>query len=88
MHLLFIKEGITKAQLLNLLTLFETGQQLKSQYVEYVKIKAFRLEPLSNQSAQQREGVMMIDGERVPCAKVQAEIAPGLANILNRPNIK
>ena len=89
MHLLFIKEGVTKAQLLNLMTMFETGQHLNSPHIEYVKVKAFRLEPLSNENAaQQREGVMMIDGERVPCAKVQAEIIPGLANVLNRPNFQ
>ena len=61
MHLLFIKEGVTKAQLLNLMTMFETGQHLNSPHIEYVKIKAFRLEPLSNENAaQQREGVMMV----------------------------
>jgi sphingosine kinase len=93
MHLLFIKEGISKAQLLKLFTETEQGEHLSSPFVEYVKIKAFRLEPLpyidknntnltGNNKANTDDGIMMIDGERVPYGKLQAEIIPGLGNIL------
>ena len=85
MHLIFIKEGITKRQLLQLFTITETGEHLQSPFVEYVKIKAFRLEPLSAEGLSETsedDGVMMIDGERVPYGKLQAELMPGLGNIL------
>ena len=86
MHLVFIKEGITKTELLNLFTLTEEGDHLNHPLVEYVKIKAFRLEPLplnnSNNGNNNREGIMMVDGEQVPCEPIQAEIIPSMANIL------
>ena len=89
MHLLFIKEGITKTQLLQLFTTTENGEHLNSPFVEYVKIKAFRLEPLplntrssNKETSNLNDGVMMVDGERVPYGKIQAEIFPGLGNIL------
>jgi sphingosine kinase len=97
MHLLFIKEGISKAQLLKLFTETEQGEHLNSPFVEYVKIKAFRLEPLpyidktktnvtGNDKSNTDDGIMMIDGERVPYGKLQAEIIPGLGNILANKN--
>ncbi|CAF0860727.1 unnamed protein product [Brachionus calyciflorus] len=87
MHLIFIKEGITKSQLLKLLTDTENGNYLNSDLVEYVKIKAFRLEPLGlvtgqNQVSNTNGGIMMVDGERVPTGPIQAEIMPSMGNIL------
>ena len=86
MQLMFIKEGISKATLINLFTQTENGDFLNSPYLEYVRVKAFRLEPLSMQGAsndtQLKDGIMMIDGERIPYGKVQGEIVPSLANIL------
>jgi sphingosine kinase len=92
MHLTFIREGISKTQLLKLFTDTENGEHIKSPFVEYARIKAFRLEPLVSCSSSSSssgirspspdDGVMMIDGERVPYGKLQAEIMPGLANVL------
>lgn len=90
MHLFFIKQGITQFQLLRLFQDTETGDHLKSDLVEYVKCKAFRLEPLRFENSQastcnanyQNEGTIMIDGEKVPYGDLQAEIMPSVANIL------
>lgn len=91
MHLVFIKEGITKTQMLKLFTNTETGDHLNNELVEYVKIKAFRLEPIgiidsNGQVNTSNGGIMMVDGERVPTGVIQGEIKSSMANIL--ANIK
>ncbi len=83
MHLFFIKEGITKLELIQLFDQSETGSHLNNPKVEYCKIKAFRLEPLVSESTE-KNGVMMVDGEHVPYGVVQAEVAPRIANILSK----
>lgn len=83
MHLFFIKEGITKLELVQLFDQTETGSHLKNPKVEYCKIKAFRLEPLVSESTE-KNGVMMVDGEHVPYGVIQAEVAPGIASILSK----
>lgn len=87
MHLIFIKEGISKTELLKLFTDTENGNYLKHDLVEYVKIKAFRLEPIGQLNANRQvdnsnSGIMMVDGERVPTGIIQAEIMPSMGNIL------
>lgn len=88
MHMVFIKEGIGKQELLSLFTQTETGQHLDHPLVEYVKIRAFRLEPLpllgsiSRSADDLSRGVMMIDGERVPCDIIQGELSPAMGNVL------
>lgn len=74
MLLVFIKEGITKIQLLQMFTETETGNYLNHELVESVKIKAFRLEPLCE------KGHLMVDGEAVPYGPIQGE---SLSPILN-----
>ena len=63
--------------------LSKTGDQvhhLDNPLVEYVKIKAFRLEPLQLVNEQTNTGVLMVDGEQVPYGNIQGEIQPGMAN--------
>jgi sphingosine kinase len=83
MHLIFIKEGITKFELVQLFDQTESGSHLNNPKVEYCKIKAFRLEPLVSESTE-KNGVMMVDGEHVPYGMIQAEVAPGIARILSK----
>ena len=80
MHLIFIKEGITKLQLLDIFMKKDKWDFLDSPFLEYVRIKAFRLEPLAN--PHQEESHMTIDGKQMPNGRVQAEILPGMANTL------
>lgn len=76
MLLIFVKEGISRFQLLQLLFKAENGGHLDHPLVEYVRIKAFRLEPLVP------EGNIMIDGEHVPYGPIQGEIMPSFANCI------
>ena len=80
MYLMFIKEGAKKTELLQMFAETETGKHLDSPLVEYVKIKAFRLEPLPYK--QQSDGILMVDGEKVTYGNIQGEIMPSCANIL------
>ncbi len=80
MLMIFIKEGAKKTELLQMFSETETGKHLDSPLVEFVKIKAFRLEPQPYK--QQSDGVLMVDGERVPYGNIQGEIMPSCANIL------
>lgn len=86
MHVIFIKQGITKSELLKLFTKTENGEHLKNDLVEYVKVKAFRLEPIglvNNDQVQiSNKGIMMVDGEMVPTGVIQAEIIPSVGKIL------
>ena len=86
MHLIFIREGISKMQLLQLMSSTENGDVLDHPSVEYVRIKGFRLEPLGLANhpncESDNDGVIMIDGERVPYGTIQGEILPSIANVL------
>lgn len=78
-HLVLIHRGVTKQQLFSLMTALEKGSHVDnpSPYVEFVKVLAFRLEP-----AMDKEGVIMIDGEKVDYVPLQAQVLPGIANLL------
>jgi sphingosine kinase len=76
LHIIFAREGLTRFELLKVLLSMVNGEYLESNLVEYVKVKAFRLEPIDNQ------GIIMIDGERIPTGVIQGEIAPKIARIL------
>lgn len=80
MHMVFVKEGISRLEIIKLFTDTVTGNHLSSPYVEYVKIKAFRVEPLPTGPDRQLTGNLMVDGERVPYGTIQGEIMPSLAN--------
>ena len=85
MHLLYIKKGISKLELLKLFSDTESGNHVSSPFVEHVKIKAFRLEPLSVDSYANEPGHFMIDGELIPSGVIQGEIRPSMANVLAVP---
>lgn len=74
--LIFIREGISKLELLKLFDDTETGVYLNNPKVEYIPVKAFRIEPLTSQ------GCFMVDGERVPYGPIQGEVLPSLANVI------
>ena len=78
-HLALIHSGITKQQLFSLMTALETGSHIDSvsPFVEMVKVLAFRMEPDQN-----KEGIIMVDGEKVDYAPLQAQVLPGICNLM------
>lgn len=75
-HLMMVREGISRNALLNLFLSFGEGAQMQSPHVETVKVLAMRLEPESDQ------GNLMIDGERFDPSPCQAQILPGVAKVM------
>jgi sphingosine kinase len=77
MVLIFNKAGIPKIDLIKLLSDSSSGNFLKNPNLDFVKIKAFRLDPISTLA-----GNMMVDGERIEYGQIQGEIMPKMARIL------
>ncbi|XP_059168102.1 sphingosine kinase 2-like isoform X2 [Physella acuta] len=75
-HLMMVREGISKAGLLKLFLSFGQGGHVHSPYVESAKVLAFRIEPSTT------SGNIMIDGERFDPSPIQGQILPGLARVM------
>ncbi|XP_076458489.1 sphingosine kinase 1-like [Babylonia areolata] len=75
-HLMFVRDGISRNHLLNLFLSFSEGVHVDSPEVEFVPVLAFRLEPDVN------GGNIMIDGERLNPVPVQGQVLPGVARIM------
>lgn len=75
-HLMFVREGISRNHLLNLFLMFSEGTHIDSPDLEFVPVLAFRLEP------EQNSGNIMIDGERLDPMPVQGQVLPGLARVM------
>ncbi|KAG0570231.1 hypothetical protein KC19_6G146200 [Ceratodon purpureus] len=60
---LIIMKDCPKWALLNLLLKVESGGHIKSKYVEYIKVKAFRLDPAGQYGSDAQGGYVDIDGE-------------------------
>lgn len=78
MMLTFVQEGAPRLKILEFFNDAAKGKFLENKYIEFVKVKAFRLEPLDEQSC----GNIMVDGERVHYGIIQAEVLPQFANVL------
>lgn len=78
--MIFVREGITKFEMLKFIAQCSQGTMLKNPYVETIKVKAFRLEPLDP-----KYGSLMVDGEPVCYGPIQGEVLPRAANIFANP---
>uniref|UniRef100_A0A4W4FFE5 Sphingosine kinase 1 n=1 Tax=Electrophorus electricus TaxID=8005 RepID=A0A4W4FFE5_ELEEL len=78
MHLIYVKAGISRTALLRLFLAMEKGTHLGTgcPHVEYVKVRALRLEPHSP------KGTITVDGELVEYGPVQAQIHGSLARLI------
>jgi diacylglycerol kinase family enzyme len=78
MYMIYIRQGATRSDMLSIFNSAKDCSFLNSPCIEYVKIKAFRLEPLE----QDNSGNLMVDGERVPHGRIQGEVVPKLGCFL------
>ncbi|KAI5613734.1 sphingosine kinase 1, partial [Silurus asotus] len=78
MHLIYVKAGISRQDLLCLFLAMKKGAHLSTNcpFVVYVKVRALRLEPYSP------KGTITVDGEAVEYGPVQAQIHGSLARII------
>ncbi len=81
--LVFVKQGATRKQLLDLFNNAGDGKFLENSFLEFVKVKAFRLEPIHEPEFDASNAALMVDGERVPYGKIQGEVVPKLGRILS-----
>jgi sphingosine kinase len=79
MVLAFNKEGTPRLELIDIVNDSGSGKFLLKPSMNFVKCKAFRLEP-----DESRKGNLMVDGERVDYGPIQGEILPKLASVLSR----
>lgn len=79
MLLSFVRKGITKPELLKFLLQCSQGTILQNPSIEYVKAKAFRLEPLTSNM-----GTIMVDGEAVLNGPIQGEVVPKLGQVFRK----
>lgn len=77
-YLFYVKADVSFYQVLQFLLKMENGLHIKLPYVHTIPVKAFRFVP------DDHKDIMTIDGERIHCCPVQAEIIPKMANILLR----
>ncbi|KAG9289871.1 hypothetical protein G9A89_015451 [Geosiphon pyriformis] len=71
------KKKITRIKALEIITKFETGAHVDQQEVEYFKVKAYRISPKAS------EGIICIDGERVPFEAFQVEVHQKLLTFIS-----
>lgn len=77
-HLFYVTAGISRPALLRLFLAMERGSHLECgcPHLVYEKVKALRLEPISQQ------GMITVDGEVVEYGPIQAQVHPGLAKLI------
>ncbi|XP_017045554.1 sphingosine kinase 1 [Drosophila ficusphila] len=78
-YLVIIRSGVSRHQLLNFMLSLNTGTHLpvgEDPFIKVVACRAFRIEPSSS------DGILVVDGERVEYGPIQAEVMPGLINVM------
>ncbi|CAF0716578.1 unnamed protein product [Brachionus calyciflorus] len=81
MMLTYVRAGVPRLRVLQLFDDAAKGKFLENPYIEFVKVKAFRLEPLDDH----KQGNIMIDGEKVHYGSLQAEVLPQFVRALANP---
>jgi sphingosine kinase len=76
--LLVIRRGISRWQLLFAFLRSANGKHISLPYVEYYKVRSFRLEPLCDR------GIFAIDGEQIEYSPLQVQVLRRMARIFGR----
>ena len=72
---LVMRRGTSRLELLQALLLCGKGQHLDLPHMEYYKVKAFKLEPLTE------KGILVVDGEQVNYSNIEMTVLPNLARV-------
>ena len=73
MDVLVMRQGTSRIELLQALLRCGKGQHLDLPHMEYYKVRAFKLEPLTDR------GILVVDGEPVDYSPIKMKIIPDLA---------
>ncbi|UJR26738.1 hypothetical protein I4U23_008053 [Adineta vaga] len=75
-------DGLTRTNLAKTFTKLSDGSHFDFNFVEWMRIRAFRIVP------NETDGNLMVDGEKVPYGPIQGEILPGIARCMGKePNL-
>ncbi|XP_013099526.1 sphingosine kinase 2 [Stomoxys calcitrans] len=80
-YLVIIRAGVSKSQLIHFLLNLSSGTHLTeapTAHIQVIPVSAFRIEP----TEEMEDGIMNVDGERVPYGNLQAEIFPGIIKVM------
>ena len=72
---LIMRRGTSRWELLQALMKCGKGQHLDLPHLEYYKVRAFKLEPLTDR------GTLVVDGEAVDYAPIEMEVLPNFARV-------
>ncbi len=75
MDVLVMRQGTSRLELLQALLRCGKGQHLDLPHMEYYKVCAFRLEPLTD------KGILVVDGEPVDYSAIEMKVIPDLASV-------
>lgn len=75
MDVLIMRKGTPRLEILQALWRCGRGKHLDLPHLEYYKVRAFRLEPLTER------GILVVDGEPVDYSPIEVEVIPNLARI-------
>ncbi|XP_017088382.2 sphingosine kinase 1 [Drosophila bipectinata] len=78
-YLVIIRSGVSRHQLANFMLSLNTGTHLpvgEDPFIKVVACRAFRIEPTGS------DGILVVDGEKVDYGPIQAEVMPGLINVM------
>ena len=70
---LIMRQGTSRLELLQALIRCGKGQHLDLPHMEYYKVRAFKLDPLTE------EGILVVDGEQVDYSAMEMRVLPNLA---------
>ena len=73
MDVLIMRKGTPRWEILQALLRCGRGKHLNLPHLEYYKVRAFRLEPLTN------KGILVVDGEPVDYSPINMKVIPNLA---------
>ena len=73
MDILVMRKGTSRLEILKALLRCGKGQHLDLPHMEYYKVRAFRLEPLTD------KGILVVDGEPVDYSPIEMKVIPDLA---------
>ena len=75
MDVLIMRRGTSRLELLQALMKCGKGQHLNLPHMEYYKVRAFKLEPLTD------KGILVVDGEPVDYLPIEMKVLPSFARV-------
>lgn len=76
MWMVLIRKGVTRKQMVSFLLGLESGEHINCSYADVIPVRAFRIQPLSE------DGCLTVDGEQIEYGPLQAEVVPSISSIM------